>query len=168
MRVKVIVCAVTLVAAFNASTARAQEPDPAFKADIEKLLEVTGAARVGAQIANTISAQMIDAMQKAQPNIPPRAAEIIKDVLSTEFAAAFDSPGGLHGTIITMYAKHFTHDEIKGLLAFYATDLGKKAAGEMSSLAQEGAAAGQAWAVANLPRISGVLESRLRAEKLIP
>ena len=38
----------------------------------------------------------------------------------------------------------------------------------MPALAQEGAAAGQAWAMANMPRINGVLQSRLRAEGLLP
>jgi len=165
LRVGVLVAG---IAATTVGTARAQELDPSHRADIERLLEVTGAGKVGAQIANTVAGQMIDALRTAQPNVPPRASEIIKDVLSTEFATAFDSPGGLHGTIVNMYAKHFTHEEIKGLLTFYATDLGRKAITEMPALAQEGAAAGQAWALANMPRISGVLQSRLRAEGLLP
>ena len=156
------------IVATTVGTARAQEPDPAHRADIERLLEVTGAGKLGAQIANMAAGQIIDTLRTAQPRVPQRAADVVKEVLSTEFSAAFDSPGGLHGTIVNMYAKHFTHEEIKGLLAFYATDLGRKAITEMPALAQESAAAGQAWAIANMPRINGVLQSRLRAEGLLP
>ena len=104
---------VALIVATTVGTARAQEPDPEHRADIERLLEVTGAGKLGAQIANMAAGQIIDTLRTAQPGVPQRAADVVKEVLSTEFSAAFDSPGGLHGTIVNMYAKHFTHKEIR-------------------------------------------------------
>jgi hypothetical protein len=70
--------------------------------------------------------------------------------------------------IIAVYAKHFTQDEVRSLVEFYKTPLGQKAIKEMPTLAQEGAAIGQGWANANMPRIAGRLQERLRAEGFIP
>jgi hypothetical protein len=152
----------------TAGASRAQDPDPAFRADVEKLLEVTGARALGAQMANMSTTAMLDRMRKTRPDISERFVTVVKEVLSAEFAQAFDSPGGLHDQIVGVYAKHFTHDEVKGLIAFYTSTLGRKAVAELPLLAQESAALGQQWATTNTPRIVGALEKRLRDEKLIP
>lgn len=44
-----------------------------------------------------------------------------------------------------IYMEEFTHQEIKDILAFYATPTGKKMAEKSGILAQKGMAAGQAW-----------------------
>jgi len=66
-----------------------------------------------------------------------------------------------------MYAKHFSREEVRGLLDFYRTDLGQKAIALMPVLAQEGAAAGEQWAERQMPRIATALESRLRTEGFV-
>ena len=157
-----------LIVLTAAGAARAQEPDPAFRADVAKLLEVSGASALGAQMANMVSTAMLDNMRKTQPEVPDRFVAVVKEVLAAEFAQAFEPSGELLDLLVGVYAKHFTHDEVKGLIAFYTTPLGRKTVGELPLLAQEGAAIGQQWATANMPRIVGVLEKRLRDEKLIP
>jgi hypothetical protein len=54
------------------------------------------------------------------------------------------------------------------VLAFYQTNLGKKTIAAMPSIAREGAAIGQEWAEANMPRVLEVLETRLKSEDLLP
>lgn len=54
---------------------------------------------------------------------------------------------------IALYARHFSHDDIKGLLAFYQSDVGKKAIEVMPTLSREGAAIGERWARTNMSRI---------------
>src|SRR5215468_212237 len=44
---------------------------------------------------------------------------------------------------MTIYMKHFTHDEVRGLLAFYSTDLGKKLIVSTPLMVQEGATLAQ-------------------------
>src|SRR5689334_22795679 len=89
-----------------AAPARAQQIDPALATDIEKLLEVTGVAANGARLATTLGNQLIDTMRRQQPQVPPRVGEIIKEVLSAEFAQAFKDPM-VHGTLVRIYAEHF-------------------------------------------------------------
>ncbi|HKE86084.1 MAG TPA: DUF2059 domain-containing protein [Vicinamibacterales bacterium] len=160
-----VLVAVVLVAL--SGSASAQSVDPRFRADIERLLEVTKAAALGAQIATIASNNMIDAMRKAQPDVPDRAVAIVKEVLSAEFERAFSGPNGILAAIVDLYAKHFTHEEVTALLEFYNSPAGRKAIAVMPTLAQESAAAGNAWAMANMPGIASKVEQRLRAEGLI-
>ena len=47
--------------------------------------------------------------------------------------------------IVPVYSNNFTHDEIKGLIEFYQTDLGKKTIEVMPVVLQQSMAAGQMW-----------------------
>jgi hypothetical protein len=46
---------------------------------------------------------------------------------------------------VPIYDKHFTHEEIRGLIAFYQTPLGAKFVEKMPALAQDSMAAGMKW-----------------------
>ncbi|HFS67820.1 MAG TPA: DUF2059 domain-containing protein [Flavobacteriia bacterium] len=59
----------------------------------------------------------------------------------------------LYENMAIIYMKEFSHDEIKELLKFYATPLGKKMAEKSIDLAQKGAMAGQNWGM----KIQGLL-----------
>jgi hypothetical protein len=148
--------------------ARAQDIDPALRTDVEKLLEVTGAVSSGAKVASIISSQMIEGMRQQMPQVPDRAIAIVKEVLDAEFVKAFDAPDGLRADMVRIYASHFTRAEVAALLEFYATDIGRKAILLMPQLAEEGAAAGQKWAMAHMPRVTETLQQRLRAEGFLP
>jgi uncharacterized protein len=162
-----ILVAAACAALLGPRAASGQTIEPSFRADIEKLLEVTGAAQMGTQIASIISGQIINGLKTSQPSVPDRALDLAKSVLDSEFAKAFSAPDGLTQQIIAIYAKNFTQDDVRGLLAFYRTDLGRKTIRMMPVVMQEGAAAGQQWAEREMPRIAAVLQQRLRAEGLI-
>lgn len=51
----------------------------------------------------------------------------------------------LYGAMATIYMEEFNHQEIKELLAFYDTPVGKKMAEKSGELSQKGMTAGQAW-----------------------
>lgn len=51
----------------------------------------------------------------------------------------------LYAAMATIYMEEFTHQEIKELIAFYETPVGKKMAEKSGELAQKGMTAGQAW-----------------------
>ncbi len=164
---RLVIAALTLAGFVLSTPAQAQAIDPQFRADIESLLQVTGAGSLGAQMAMLVSNQVIDSMKKAQPNVPERVATIVKETLNAEFSKAFEPTGELMGKMVGIYASHFTPQEVKALLAFYATDVGRKAISVLPMLAQDGAAVGQQWAQQNMSRVLGVLQQRLRDEGLI-
>jgi hypothetical protein len=135
--------------------ASGQQIDDAFRADIEKLLEASGASRVGSQIASIASAQIINGMKASNPSVPDRA--IAQELFDEEFKRAFSGPDSIVQQTIPIYPKHFTHDEVRGLLAFYSTPLGQKTIQVMPQVVQEGAAIGQQWFVTQMPRHQGAV-----------
>lgn len=60
----------------------------------------------------------------------------------TEVAATFPD---LYNSLTKIYLDEYSHEEVKQLLKFYNTTLGKKVAGNSTKLAQKGMAVGQDW-----------------------
>jgi hypothetical protein len=52
---------------------------------------------------------------------------------------------GLYDKMAGLYMEEFTHEEIKELIAFYNTDLGKKLADKQLDLMQKAMMFGQSW-----------------------
>jgi uncharacterized protein len=148
------------------NAALAQSSDPQFRADIERLLDVTGAAKVGAQMASLVADSVIDGLKRSGPAIPDRAFTIVKEVLDTEFSNMYTAPDGVLPDMVELYVKHFTHDDVLALLEFYRSPVGQKAIVVMPLLVQEGAAIGQRWMEPRMPKIMDTLQQRLRAEGL--
>jgi len=164
---RLVIAALTLASFVLSTPAHAQGVDPQFRADIESLLQATGAGAVGAQMAALVSSQVVDSMKRTQPGMPERVATVVKETLTAEFTKAFEPKGDLMARMADIYASHFTPQEVKVLLAFYGTDVGRKAVSVLPMLAQEGAALGQQWAQQNMGRVLGVLQQRLRDEGLV-
>jgi hypothetical protein len=142
--------------------------DPALRADIERLMEVTGSNALATQMANSFSDAFFNGFKQTQGGaVPARLIEVTRDVLTQEFVTAFTGPD-MRDKQVALYARHFTHEDVRALLTFYQTDIGKKAIAVMPTLSREGAEMGQDWAKENMPRILQVLQTRLKEEGLIP
>jgi hypothetical protein len=147
-----------------ARPAHAESIEPALRVDIERLMAVTGTDAAGAQMARLTTEHMLEGLRKSRPYLSERALAVAKEVLTEEFAKAYSAPDGLGARLVEIYARHFTHDEVKGLLKFYGSDLGRKTIDLMPMLMKESAAAGQEWMLAHIAKISDALDARLRAE----
>ena len=151
-----------------AAARKAPTVDPALRADSEKLMVITGSADLAAQMASQVTDAFLNSFKESTPNVvPPRAIEIIRELFNTEFAKAFGGPE-IRDQQIALYAKYFTHADVKGMIAFYETDLGRKAVANMPSLMREGGEIGQRWAQDAMPKMLKTLEARLKAEGLLP
>src|SRR5262252_1349108 len=64
--------------------------DPEFRADIERLFEMTGGFARGAQLASLASDAFLNGLRQTMPSIPPRLIEIVREVLNSEFDRAFN------------------------------------------------------------------------------
>ena len=159
-----VTCA--LVCLFTPGRAAAQAIDPSYRADTEELLRMTGAAQLGAQFVNIMYGQILEDLKQSQPNAPTRMLEVIRQVLEEEFNRAFSGPDFISRTV-AIYARHFTHEDVRGLLTFYRSELGRKVIGVMPSVLQESMAVGQQWGQEIMPGVMGTLEQRLRSEGFI-
>lgn len=141
--------------------ANADELTQEKRADIERLLAMTNALAMGKQMAAMVVTNLTQALQKARPDIPQAAL----NVLPAEVAAVFDeNMGSLKEEIIPIYHKYFTAAELKEMIRFYSTDLGQKAIRVMPALMQEGMAAGQRWGQSLGPKIEQRVAGKLRQQ----
>lgn len=99
----------------------------AFKEDVIKVLKASGSA-----------AQMEVAKEQVLENIP----ESKKEAFSKEFDASLPS---LYDKMAEVYMETYTHEEIKQMLKFYDSPVGKKITEKASELTQKNMAAGQEW-----------------------
>jgi hypothetical protein len=150
-----------------AAARKAPQLDAALRADIEKLMRITGATELGMQMASSVTDAFLNGFRQNTDVVPPRAIEVIREVINSEFTAGFNGPE-MKDRLVALYAKYFTHAEVKGLIAFYESDLGRKAITNMPDLMREGSAIGEEWAKGAMPKMLRVLESRLKAEGLVP
>lgn len=140
--------ALTLLCAGPARAQQAQGEDAAAKRqDIRRLLEMTGAARIGQQVL----AQMMEMFKKGSPEVPQSFWD--------QAAKEFDATAMIELTV-PIYEKHLTHEDVKGLIAFYDSPLGRKMTSVMPAIAQESMAAGQQWGMEIAQRIQKRLQER--------
>ena len=144
-----------------AGTASANGIPAAFQSDIVKLLELTGAEALGLQMGTAIADQIIDGLSREQPDIPSRVVEIMKDEIRQVFRE--EMPRYMK-SVVPIYARHFTHAEVKTLINFYNTPVGKKSIQVMPQLLNECMAEGQKWGEDIGAKLAPRIEARLSRE----
>ncbi len=131
------------------------------RADIKALLEVTGALQVGQQMSELMVAQMTETLKEARPDIEPRMYDVLRDEVNSAVAESIPAFAEL---IIPVYHRHFTHGEIRELLAFYQTELGRKTIAVMPLVIQDSMRVGQQWGRSLAPVIQQRVRQRFRQE----
>jgi uncharacterized protein len=143
---------------FCTSSVCAEELTPSKKADIQKLLEVINVSRMADQLG-TLTVQSLRQSLRSCNNCTPQTFDVIEHETLGLYRERRSAKNGLNERMVTIYGKHFSHAEIRQLLAFYATTLGKRLLTESPLISQEGLIAGQRWGQSLTPD----LESRFRA-----
>ncbi len=116
-------------------------------ADIRRLMELTTTS----QLAGQITQQMMDSFKAAFTKVPDATWTELKKELT---------PEDLLAQIAGVYDRHFSHDDIKALIAFYETPLGKKLLKELPAITQESLEVGQTWGRAMGQRLMQRLEAK--------
>jgi uncharacterized protein len=123
----------------NATAAQSNSSiDPAKLADIRSLMELVGARDLVRDGANTAIEQSREKLLASVPNNDKGQAFV------NAFAASYQKKFSVDEAadqVVGIYDKHFTDDEIKGLLQFYGSPLGQKVAAEMPKIGRETQAA---------------------------
>ena len=122
------------VAAPAASAAPTPTPaiDPQKRADLLRLMQVTGATRMGMQL--------FDQVLTSFKNVVPGA----KESFWTEFRKEVNVDE-LTERLLPIYDRHLSASEVKELIRFYESPLGKKVLASMPAITAESMQAGQAW-----------------------
>ena len=108
--------------------------DQAKEADIRSLMELVGARDLVQDGANTAIEQSREKLLATVPNNEQGQAFV------NAFAASYEKKFDVDQVtdqLVAVYDKHYTDDEIKGLLQFYGSPLGQKVAAEMPKINRE-------------------------------
>jgi hypothetical protein len=100
--------------------------------DIRRMLALTGSAELGKQVLDNLMAMQ----KRLRPQVP--------DEVWAEIRNGFDDEEML-ATVSTIYDRHLSHEDIRGLIAFYESPLGTRLRGELPAILQESMTAGEAW-----------------------
>lgn len=136
------------------------------KQDIVKLMELTGALRVGQQMSSVVTRQMTQSLKVSRPDIPEEMYDILAEEVNSAIGEAMTEKGGFIEIITPVYHKYYTHEDIRQLLAFYQSDIGRKTVKVMPSLMQESMAAGRLWGERLAPTIQKRVSERFEAMEI--
>lgn len=154
----------TAVACVLAAPAAADDIAPAKRADIEKLMRITGAPDITKQMSNFLILQKSKAIKAARPDLPARTYQILGEEINRVIEEQMTAKGGFLDMVIPIYAKHFSHEDIKGLLKFYQTELGKKTIKTLPLILQESMTLAQDWSKSLEPLIKNKVNQRFQKE----
>jgi len=136
---------------------------PEKRSDIIKLLKISGVIDIANKMAVYASNQMIDALQ-GKKELTPRIIEIIKFEMSEVINEQIHDEQAFFSYFAPIYDKYYTHSEIKGLISFYESELGRKTVRVMPSVTDECIVAGEKWGQSIVPIVFDRIVKRLEAE----
>jgi hypothetical protein len=108
--------------------------DPAKEADIRALLELVGARD---QVQDSMTRAAEQYREKLLETVPNnQQGQSFVNVVISGYEKKFDVDA-VTDQLISVYDKHYTDEEIKGLLQFYGSPLGQKVAAESPKIGRE-------------------------------
>jgi len=114
------------------SLADVNKSEQAKRKDIVVLMKMMGTNEIGEDIVKSLFSNF----RQMAPDVPET---VWKDIEKTV------DPNEMLEKIIPLYAKHFTHSEIKALVKFYKSDLGKKLVLKTGIITDEAMRLGEEW-----------------------
>ena len=118
----------------------AEKLDAAKETAIRHLMDITETSKMGDNLNAAITRQVHEVMGKA---IPQDQLPKFMDTFSQKFAVAAPS-SAVTDSMVPVYAKNFTMEDIQGLIKFYESPLGQQVVKVMPGVVQQSQASGLA------------------------
>jgi len=148
--------AVALLVGFLAFTAGARAQTPASLAAAKELISLKG----GVAMFDPLIPGVIESAKNAYLPTNPQLSKELNEV-ALQLRKEYDPKRAeILNEVSKIYAQHFTEQELKDLVAFYRTPLGKKMITEEPIALDQSLKAAQAWAT----KFSDEVLERFRAE----
>ncbi|MEP5764967.1 MAG: DUF2059 domain-containing protein [Halieaceae bacterium] len=171
MNKMLLACACVLLslqvfAAEPATQTETETETSAKRALVERLLDQTGqsAATIGQQYADLFIQQLTMILKQGNPNIDPRAFNILQEEVRTVIQEEFVNNSRLSDVMYPIYTAHFSTEDLQQMIAFNETRLGKKLIKVMPLVTQESMVAGQEFGEMLGPMIQDRLVKRFEEE----
>jgi len=135
-----------------------------YRATIKRFLEVTGSGSMGEQISAMMADQMLASISAAGVPVTESVRTAVNEEAVAAFQKRFSDMEYLVDVHAPIYHEHLSQQELKELIAFYETPLGKKTTRVMPRIAQETGMALQQASFARVPAFQQKVQERLEAE----
>jgi hypothetical protein len=131
---------------------------------IDELLALTGATDLGKMFSEAYVQQMTYALKQNRPDIDPKVFDILEEEVNLVIDEEVGDANIINELSYPIYHKYLTRNDIKDLVAFYKTPIGRKTIEVMPSISQEAVLAGQQWGRSLGPVIQQRILDRFQKE----
>ncbi|HTJ64644.1 MAG TPA: DUF2059 domain-containing protein [Alphaproteobacteria bacterium] len=145
----------------NGTPARAASPEATQLA--HQILDLTHASAMADQMLSQMTQGLAGDLNQANPGRQADVQALINQVVTPEFRQAVP---GLMEQNAKAYADNFSVDELKQIVAFYQTDLGRKMADKQPALAKAQAEIDDRFGQQFFQRVGPKLDQALAARRL--
>ena len=163
---KLRIVSLALIVVLFPSVVRADNLTSDKRADIRRLIEMTGISKLGLQFADAVFENAAKSLKISIPELTDNALAKMKTELTAFFQDKLAAPGGMVDQLIPVYDKYWTHEEIKSLIAFYQTYLGQKLVEVTPKISNEAYSIGSAWGQSLGPEIVRRFQAMLKEQGL--
>jgi len=163
LRAEAIACLAMLLIFQIGHATDAPPPSPT---DVIVLLHVNGVDNIAGTIGPLVGKQLTLIFHQQNPALSKRADEIIASATISYMSnqAARDH---LIEKLIPIYSKYLSKDDVRQLITFYRSSIGKKLVTVTPVIDLESANIGRVWAQSMLPGLEAQLRSTLKQKNLI-
>lgn len=169
---KTILCSLVFALLIvNLAEAGVKTINPEKRADIRQLIQLTGLEDVVTLSADSVVDKIFPILKKAiakdNPAVTEAVLAIVKRTTISLVKRQISSPGGLVDRVIPIYDRHYSHNEIRALIKFYKSPLGKKMASIRPEITKEGIVVAEQWVRYLEPLLIQAIEKSLEKEGYI-
>jgi hypothetical protein len=135
-----VVAAVLLIIVLQTEGAAATDAEK--RVNIEALLKDTGMLANMSRLIDLLVPQIMGSLKKENQKIPDAVWDEFTGICTEEMKQSLPE---LEEPVITIYDDNFSADEIKQLVAFYESPVGRKIVIQLPQVMQQSVTMGQSW-----------------------
>jgi hypothetical protein len=156
----------TLVFIVTPSVSHAQanpKVDPGLRKAVSELLVLIGAESSGEGVAYSIAQETLSSIAATGAPVTETMQQIVVEEALAEFTPIFGDIDYLTDLYAPLYAEHFDEKEIRTVIDFYASPIGRKTAAVLPEIAQSALGEIQKASYARIPDFQKKVDTRLKA-----
>lgn len=132
-----------------------------FHDEIVQLLDLIGSKSLAMQYSEAFNRMEIGRLKSQDPQFPQKEIDAVKEETGRFMAEKLPE---LIERLVPVYARHFTREEVRELIAFYKTPIGAKTIRELPLIASESLGVGNYWGKGVSPELQGRINARLQKD----
>ncbi len=156
-----LLAAAVLAVALVAPAFAADEISPERVALAKEVIELSGANKVYDNFDKNLDMVMGQMMQD-KPNVDQATIDDIKKMMKEEFAAFKPQ---MIDNAVKIYARHFSEDDLRAMIAFYKSDAGQHLSAELPAISQETAQMNVEFMKHFMARMQKYMADKIAAQK---